>query len=347
MTRAWASDFNSIAEPLTMDCSHTATARAHPNIALVKYWGKRDLALNLPAAGSISVTLDTLKTETTVVFDPRLDSDTLELNGKPDPARLPRVTDCLDRLRQMADCQTRAHISSINNFPTAAGLASSASGFAALVEAAAAALHLDLPESERSILARQGSGSAARSVFSGFVEMQAGERADGTDCHAHCLATPDHWPLSVVVAITSDQVKGESSSEGMEHSRASSPFFDAWVKDINSDLPLARQAIAQRDFAALAVVSEHSCLKMHAVMLSSNPGLIYWNGATVDCLKAIRGLRDTGKAVFFTVDAGPQVKAVCLPRDAAEVASTLGEIPGVERTLTTGLGNGSSTLEVG
>ena len=324
-----------------MSLKHCATARAHPNIALVKYWGKRDSRLNLPAAGSISITLDTLLTETKVEFDEQLAADSLELNGEPDPYRLPRVTACLDRLRVLARCQLRARVSSHNNFPTAAGLASSASGFAALVQAGAAALELDLSADELSIQARRGSGSAARSIFSGFVEMRAGRRKDGSDSVAHCLATPDHWPLSVVVAITSDQVKSKSSGEGMELTRLTSPFYSAWIKDIKRDLPIAKQAISGRDFEQLTMVSEHSCLKMHAVMLSSNPGLVYWNGATVDCINAIRELRRQGQSVFFSVDAGPQVKAVCLPEDAGRVAMALENIAGVQGTLVTGLGGGA------
>ena len=328
-----------------MSPKHQATACAHPNIALVKYWGKRDARLNLPAAGSISITLDTLMTETTVEFDQQLSADCFELNGESDLSRLPGITACLDRLRIMANCQLRARVSSHNNFPTAAGLASSASGFAALVYAAAVALKLDLSTNELSIQARQGSGSAARSIFPGFVEMQAGQSSDGSDSFARCLATPSHWPLSVVVAITSDQLKPYSSSEGMELTRLTSPYYSTWVEDVNVDLPRIRQAIKERNFEELATVGEHSCLKMHAVMLSSQPGLVYWNGATVDCINAIGELRRGGKSVFFTIDAGPQVKAICLPEDAESVALALGGIDGVQRTLVTGLGGGARVRE--
>jgi diphosphomevalonate decarboxylase len=328
-----------------MSLKRCATARAHPNIALVKYWGKRDLGLNLPAAGSISITLDTLKTETRIEFGQHLEADSFELNDQADPARLPTVTACLDRLRMLAHCSDKARVISHNNFPTAAGLASSASGFAALVYAGATALGLELSATELSIQARQGSGSAARSIFPGFVEMQAGQLDDGSDSYARCLATPDHWPLSVVVAITSDQTKSQPSSKGMELTRLTSPFYSAWIRDIKIDLPQLRQAINDRDFEQLALVSEHSCLKMHAVMLSSKPGLVYWNGATVACIHAITELRRQGLAVFFTIDAGPQVKAICLPEDAEKIALALASVDGVQSTIITGLGEAASSLD--
>lgn len=323
-----------------------AAAQAQPNIALVKYWGKRDARLNLPAGGSLSITLDALRTRTWVCFDDRLSSDQLSRDGDEDPRELARVSACLDFLRERAGVGHRARVQTSNSFPTGAGLASSASGFAALAVAGSGALGLDLDPRELSVLARRGSGSAARSIFGGFVEMAAGERADGQDAFASPLLAPQEWPLSVVVAVTSRRAKDTGSSAGMERSRSTSPFYPAWVEAGAGDLAVARRAVSERDFAALAQVSEHSCLKMHATMLSSTPGLIYWSGATVDCLHRIRGLRDRdGAGVFFTVDAGPQVKAVCLPGDVDRVAEALREIPGVESVLTTGLGQGARVVE--
>ncbi|MEO7131741.1 MAG: diphosphomevalonate decarboxylase [Dermatophilaceae bacterium] len=323
-----------------------ATAEAHPNIALVKYWGKRDAALNLPACGSLSITLDTLVTRTRVRFDDELAADRLARDGQSSPRELTRVSDCLDLLRARAGTDVRASVETSNSFPTGAGLASSASGFAALVVAASAALGLVLESRELSVLARRGSGSAARSIFAGFVEMAAGERADGEDAYAAELLAPQEWPLAVVVAVTSNEAKDISSGVGMERSRTTSPFYPAWVETTPADLDLARRAVATRDFAALAEVSEHSCLKMHATMLSSSPGLLYWSGATVDCLHRIRHLRERdGVAAFFTVDAGPQVKAVCLPEDAARVADALREVPGVQSVLTAGLGQGARVVD--
>lgn len=323
-----------------------AHAQAQPNIALVKYWGKRDVALNLPATGSLSITLDALHTRTSVAFDPALTGDALLRDGQPRPAELKRVTAFLDVLRAQAGTQLRARVTTRNTFPTGAGLASSASGFAALALAASTALGLDLDGQSLSVLARRGSGSAARSIYGGFVCMAVGTRDDGSDAFACPLLGASAWPLRVVVAVTTDAAKAVGSGTGMEISRRTSPFHAAWVAGAEADLVAAQRAVAARDFAALAQVSEHSCLKMHAVMLASQPALMYWNGATVACMQAVRTLRERdGLGVFFTVDAGPQVKAVCLPQDAARVAQVLATVPGVQSVLSSGLGEGAHLID--
>lgn len=322
----------------------SGAAQAHPNIALVKYWGKRDARLNLPAVGSISITLDRLWTRTAVRFDAGLAGDDVQLNARRDAAEASRVSACLDLLRSRAGCRLPARVESWNNFPTGAGLASSASGFAALVTAATAALGLRLTPAERSAIARRGSGSAARSIFGGYVEWRCGERADGTDSIAEPLAAAEHWPLSVLVAVTSRTAKSVGSTEGMNRTADSSPYWPAWVAEQPHDLEAARAAIAGRDFERLAAIAEHSCLKMHALALAARPGLLYWNGATVEAMHAVRGLRAQGVPVFFTVDAGPQLKAICLPAVAAEVATVLRAIPGVLEVLETGLGPGAFTI---
>ena len=317
-----------------------ATVRARSNIALVKYWGKADPVLNTPAVGSISITLDALWTDTSIRFDGSLEHDEFVLDGKRRPDQLGRVSGCLDLVRSIAGTDLRAEVTSANNFPTGAGLASSASGFAALVGAAAAALGLDLGERELSILARRGSGSAARSIFGGFVEMYRGEAADGSDSYAEPLAPPESWPLEVLVAITATAEKAVGSGAGMTRSAESSPYYAAWVGTHPADLDAARQAIARHDFDRLAAVSEASCLKMHAAAMSTTPPLLYWNGATVDCINRIRQLRADGMPVFFTVDAGPQVKAVCLPTATAALQRELAAVPGVRDIIVTGLGPG-------
>ena len=325
-----------------------ATAQAQPNIALIKYWGKRDTRLNLPATGSLSITLDALWTRTRVAFDTSLRRDKLCLNGADDPATLARVSTCLDLLRRRAGTTTCARVDSCNNFPTAAGLASSASGFAALVVAADAELGLALDRRTLSMLARQGSGSAARSLFGGFVSMAAGQREDGADAVAEPVLDATEWPLEVAVAVTSHRRKNVGSGAGMESSRQTSPFYPTWVSTAATDLAAARDAVQARDFAALAEVSEHNCLKMHAVMQASRPPLLYWTGATVDCLQQIRVLRERdGVQVFFTIDAGAQVKAVCAPGAITTVVAALADIPGVEQVLTSGLGNGARLLDDG
>jgi len=323
---------------------HCAQAQAHPNIALVKYWGKRDRARNLPAVPSLSITLGAMWTRTRVHFDPDAAGDSLALDGEPAPRELDRARPTLDRLRALAGCDWPASVESGNNFPTAAGLASSASGFAALVVAGAGALGLDPGPERLSELARLGSGSAARSIFGGFVAMAMGEREDGRDAVARPLLAASAWPLEVVVAVTDPGRKDIASGDGMQHTAATSDFYRAWTAGAEADFEAARQAVENRDFERLAETSEASCLKMHAVALSARPGLMYWNGATVEGIRAIRQLRAEGVPAFFTVDAGPQIKAVCLPGHGEAVAGALSALPGVCRTTVSGLGEGARVI---
>jgi diphosphomevalonate decarboxylase len=317
-----------------------ATAVAHPNIALIKYWGKSDVERNIPAVGSLSITLDELTTKTSVSFYPDLDEDEFLVGGRVALEMAGRVTRCLDLVRKRVGVQTRARVESDNNFPTAAGLASSASGFAALVTAADAALNAAIPRVELANLARRASGSAARSIFGGFVELCL--VPDGPfPTETRQILGPSDWPLRVAVAVTETGPKEISSTEGMIRTERTSPYYESWVKSSEEDLAEARGAIARRDFEALANVSESSCLKMHAVMLSARPGLVYWNGATVECIRKVRKLRAEGLPVFFTVDAGPQVKAVCAPEAFDRVAAELAEVEGVQQVLASGLGEGA------
>lgn len=324
-----------------------ACAQAQPNIALVKYWGKRDAVLNLPATGSLSVTLESLWTRCQVRFAPNLKEDVFILNGQPGSEKeLARVTETLNRLRHRAKTRLHAEVVSENNFPTSAGLASSASGFAALVTAAAHALTLDPPRDELAAQARQSSGSAARSMFGGFAEILPGKAADGSDCIARQVAGPAHWPMTVVIAITDETAKTVGSTEGMIRTASTSPYYKAWIETSEKDLAAAHTAVLDRDFQMLADLSEHNCLKMHALMLSARPPLLYWNAATMECINAVRDLRDAGVPVFFTVDAGPQVKAVCLPEAAGRVVSVLEKISGVKKILRSGLGEGARKIDL-
>jgi diphosphomevalonate decarboxylase len=319
-----------------------ATAVAHPNVALIKYWGKRDSAENLPAVGSLSLTLGGLHTRTTVRFEAGLAQDQVLINGQPDEQARPRVSRCLDLLRAQARVEFKARVESENDFPTGAGLASSASGYAALVKAAAGALKLDAPAATLNEIARIGSGSAPRSLHGGIVLLNMPENsATGTDMTCATVCAPNEWPLSVVVAVTSHAVKDVGSTGGMELSRSTSPYYSAWVESHPEDLQAGLAAVAARDFMTLAELSEHSCLKMHAVAMTTRPSLFYWSAATVECLLAVRRLRSEGVPVFFTIDAGPQLKAVCLPEAADQVAQALQALPGVLEIIASDLGPGA------
>ena len=315
-----------------------ATARAQPNIALIKYWGKRDTVNNLPAVGSISVTLDDLYTEMSVVLDATLSVDQLFVNEQECDSMLPRISDCLDNV--LGESRSRARIDSRCNFPVAAGLASSASSFAATVVAASAASGEEASTADLASLAGRASGSAARSLYGGFAELKNTE----TDVSVKTILENDEWPLRVVIAVTADGPKPVSSGDAMEISRKTSPFYGRWVEGQEQDLDVAREAIRGRDFEKLAQVSEHNCLKMHSVMWASRPPIVYWNAATISCLQVIRDLRAAGVAVFFTIDAGPQVKAVCVASDEARVREALSATTGVSDILSSGLGVGARVV---
>ena len=315
-----------------------ASALAHPNIALVKYWGKREKGRNLPAVGSLSVTLDSLYTRMTVDSDDAA-RDTLLVNGEESIGMLDRVTRCLDSIAGTERPPVR--VVSESNFPIGAGLASSASAFAALVAAADAAAGTGLDRMTLARLAGASSGSAARSLYGGIVALDAGDDQISLTQLAHA----DEWPLAVVVAITDEATKPVGSGEGMIRSAATSPFYSEWVAQQADDLAAARQAVAARDFGALGEIAEHNCLKMHSVMWSSRPPIVYWNSATLACMETVRSLRADGQNVFFTIDAGPQVKAVCLPDSAIAVTDALAATPGVVATRTVGLGPGAMVIE--
>jgi len=312
-----------------------ATARAQPNIALIKYWGKRDSHRNLPAVGSISVTLDELYTTMRVELDGTLDLDELQVNGRDGRSMLPRVSRCLDTV--LGADRLRARVTSAGNFPIAAGLASSASSFAALVVAASSAGGRNSTVDELAGLAGRASGSAARSMYGGFVEL----RNEGDGIAVSTILDGDSWPLRIVAAVTSRAPKPVSSGEAMELSRKTSPFYSRWVEEQDMDLATARDAIVVRDFGKLASVAEHNCLKMHSVMWASRPPVVYWNAATLACLERVRELQAQGAGAFFTIDAGPQVKVVCLPGDESRVVDALTNTDGVETVLTSGIGMGA------
>jgi diphosphomevalonate decarboxylase len=246
----------------------------------------------------------------------------------------------VDLVRSEAGIEARASIRTTSGVPKGVGLASSAAAFAALAMATSRAAGLRLEAPALSALARRGSGSAARSIFGGFVEWHRGERADGRDSMAEPLLAPGAWDVRMVVAVTSTARKAVSSSEGMRRA-ASSPLYPAWVETAERDLADARRAIVARDLDALGLVAEHSALKMHAVGLGARPPLIYWRGATIECVHRVWELRTCGVRGYVTIDAGPQVKVLCEPADADRIAAALRDVPGVERVLTCAPGTGA------
>lgn len=326
--------------------SAVATATAHANIALVKYWGKSQVALNIPAAGSLSLTLEALSTRTQVSLQDGAE-DQLYLDGAPAEGRaLARVSAFMDLIRDRVGSTARVRVDSSNNFPTAAGLASSASAFAALARAGSAAFGLELSPRELSILARRGSGSAARSVFGGFVRMQAGQAADGSEAFARPLSELD-LELHAVIAVAAAGPKKVGSTDGMEHTRQTSPYHAAWLQQVESDLEATEAALKEKDFDRLAELVEGSCLAMHADAMAARPGILYFQAPTLAAIERVRALRAAGTEVFFTVDAGPHLVAFTPPAQRAAVAAALSDCPGVAEVITSAPGAGAALESTG
>ncbi|MCI4343805.1 MAG: diphosphomevalonate decarboxylase [Thermoplasmata archaeon] len=315
-----------------------ATYEAPPNIALVKYWGMRDRARAIPFNSSLSVTLGRFRSRTHVRFDPALFEDKVELNGAPAVGG-PRdgVVRFLDRVRTEAALVDRARVVSDNNFPTASGLASSASGFAALAGAASRAAGLRLSDRDLSRLARFGSGSASRSVFGGFVEWRAGRRPDGRDCYAVPLYPADHWPalVDVVVFVEGAPVKEVRSADAMQSSVATSPLYARRVAGVPGRLAAIRSAIARRDPKHLFPLIMEECDNFREVCETTRPTLDYLTTTSRVVLGEVRALnREAGTPVAgYTHDAGAHVHVFTLAPRARKVRARLSRLPGVRSTL--------------
>ena len=316
----------------------TATAVAHPNIALSKYWGKQSFGHNLPAVPSLSLTLRGMATRTTVAFDASLTKDTLSLNGTSEQGIV------LERVRALAKISTHARVHSANDFPTASGLASSASAFGALSLAASSAAGLTLTREQMSDLARQTSVSAARSLFGGFVELRRGEQGD-TFLSATEIAGPGHWDVAIVVAVTREGAKDVGSTDGMRHTRDTSPYYRAWVEAAPRTFDHLKQFALAKDLSAMGPAIEQSALAMHAAALSADPAILYFSGATVEAIHAVRRMRATGLEGYLTIDAGPHVKVFTRAGDAEKVAAYMEKVPGVLRTIIAKPGDGATLVE--
>ena len=307
------------------------TAAAHPNIAFIKYWGNRDDALRLPSNGSISMNLSGMETRTSVRFDPELQQDCFTLNGEAQVgAPLQRVSQFLDHVRKLSGSGCFARVSSSNNFPTGAGIASSASAFSALALAASKAAGLDLSQKDLSRLARLGSGSACRSIPDGFAEWLPGE--DDGSSYAVSIAPPDYWDLADAIAVISQDHKPVGSSAGHRLAHTS-PLNAGRVTEAPERLATCREALLNRDFERFAEVVELDSHYMHAVMRTSTPPLVYWEPATEVLLWQVWQWRKRGHAVCATVDAGPNVHVLALSYELDWLKKALAELPGVKNVL--------------
>lgn len=296
------------------------TARAHTNIALIKYWGKKDVDLIIPQNSSLSLTLDHFYTDTTVKFDETLTQDIFTLNGE--PAENPKVGHFMDLIRKLAGIQTFARIDSINHVPSAAGLASSASAFAALAAAASKAAGLDLSRKDLSRLARRGSGSASRSVYGGFVEWRQGK----DDQTSYAVPVEEHldWPIGMLVGIVNSGQKKISSRAGMQTVVKTSPYYQGWIQSTTADLESIKKAIQNRDFQKVGEITESNALKMHALNLSAHPHFNYFEPMSLAIMQEVERIREEEHIpCYYTLDAGPNVKILCMQADAPAIQRIL------------------------
>jgi diphosphomevalonate decarboxylase len=307
-----------------------ATAVVPSNISFIKYWGRKDEALRLPENGSISMNLSNLLTTTTVEFNPDFKVDLVTINSEKEENEGSRVIKHLDRIRRLAKINYKAKVVSKNNFPTGTGLSSSASGFAALTLAASKAAGLSLSEKELSILARQGSGSACRSIPDGFVEWLDGDTSETS--YAVSIFPPDYWDIVDVVAIVSKNKKEVSTTEGQQFAR-SSPFFPVRLSKIKEKIKLIKKYIQEKNFPLFGELIEQEALELHAIMLTSIPSLIYWLPATVSVMHAVQKWRNDGLEVYFTVNTGQNIHLICQKKDAELVSKRASKVPEVRKIV--------------
>ncbi len=310
------------------------TAVAPANIAFIKYWGKKNAELRLPLNSSISMNLSNCQTITTVEFSDDLKEDyfefipdnhrkkTLERNFAINDKEKLRAIKHLDRIRKLAGIKVFAKVVSRNNFPKSSGIASSASGFAALTVAGCAAADVDLPERELTVLARAGSGSACRSIPDGFVEWQEGDT--GETSYAFSLHKASHWDLRDIILLVSENNKKISSAKGMENVW-SSPLMEKRLAKIEERIKKVTKALKNKNFHLLGLTIEEEANEMHAVMESQNTPLFYRTKKTMEIINAVQKWREEGLMVFFTIDAGPNVHLICQGKDETKVISKIKE----------------------
>ncbi|MCY3077862.1 diphosphomevalonate decarboxylase [Aerococcus sp. JJEM-2022b] len=317
--------------------------RAHTNIALIKYWGKRDDELILPMNSNLSLTLDRFYSETQISFSKDIVEDCFQLDGEwQDNSEVEKISRFVDLFRQLAQVDLACEVISYNHVPTAAGLASSASAFAALAGACNQALRLDLDPLALSRLARRGSGSATRSIFGGFVEWQKGTG----DHDSQAVPFDDaNWDVGMVVLALNTKKKAISSRRGMKHTVATSPFYQLWPQVSEKKLLEMKAAIKARDLDWMGEIAENHAMLMHATTLSADPAFTYLEAESLKAIEAVKGLRQQGYKAYFTMDAGPNVKILCPYYQSQAIIDALAPEFGADRLIASRPGPGIQYLE--
>ena len=318
-----------------------ATAVAPSNIAFIKYWGRKDEKLRLPENGSLSMNLSDLLTTTTVEFNKNFKEDEIIINGVKEGNDGSRAIKHLDRIRKLAKIGDRAKVKTRNNFPTGTGLSSSASGFAALTVAGAKAAGLNLSEKELSILARQGSGSACRSIPDGFVEWLDGDTSDTS--YGVSLYPENYWDIVDVVTVVSKNKKEVSTTEGQKLA-SSSPFFPVRLARIKGKINLIKKYMDEKNFPKFGELVEEEALELHAIMLTSNPSLIYWLPGTLKVMNAVKKWRQEGLQVYFTVNTGQDIHLICQKKDVEKIVKKAQDLSDVQRTIINYPSQGAHTV---
>lgn len=317
-----------------------SSAIAHSNIALIKYWGRsgrHEPELNIPLNDTVSMTKYGLsddihlQTQTTIEFSAEYEEDFIRVGDEILMGRhRERIVSLVNHLRTLAKVDYKFKMISRNDFPTQAGLASSASAFAALTMAAADALNLHLSKKELSQCARLGSGSAARSIHGGFVYCYAGNSHDSA--YAEPICNRDCFDMNAVIAVVDEGKKDVTSDQG--HFLApTSPFNEIRIQMSQQQAPAIRAWILENDFDKVGQIAETNCLFMHSVMMTSQPSLFYWQPTTLRIIKSIQKFRDQGFSCYFTIDAGPNVHCLCQSKNLHELQQLIQKIEGVRKTI--------------
>lgn len=324
------------------------TVEANSNIALTKYWGKKNELLKTPYNSSTSVTLEGLKTTTTVEFDEKYDKDIFFLDGEEysdGQSEYDDVVEQLNLIREKANLKLKAKVASKNDFPTAAGFASSASGLAALTFCAAKAAGLELSVEELSKISRMGSGSASRSLIDGFAIWHKGEKEDGSDSFAEQIADKEHWPeFRILGCVISKKQKKVKSRAGMKQSVETSPIFHTWYTQADKDANKMVELIKKKSFKELGELAQRNCILMHATAMTTDPTIMYWQAGTMDVIHKVLELQANGEEIYFTIDGGPQVKIICLAKDVAKIKKEV-EAIGVDTIYECKPGSGPRVIE--
>lgn len=327
--------------------SNSVTYRAYTNIALIKYWGKRNKELFLPVTSSLSLTLDQFYTDTKVSWNEESAEDTFTLNGHvQDSNAIQTISRFINMFRELTKEQRAVHVESVNHVPTAAGLASSASAYAALSVALNDLFKTNLPSRSLSTFARQGSGSASRSLFGGFTLWHKGVGDDSDSSYAEMIDDAS-WDIGMVVVIINSNEKKISSRVGMEHTIQTSPFYQMWPETVANDLEAILPAIKSHDFKTVGEIAEHNAMKMHATIIASNPSITYWEAESLIAMNIVRELRESGIDCYFTMDAGPNIKVLCRLSQAEIVKEAFKTAFSEEKLVITGPGRSPHRIDVG